>query len=201
MRRELEEMRERSEPEAREARVHAELAELEGQHEARLGQALVQQQQQYQHQLHQLQHQLHQQQLLHAMELAEAARSSVTAAANPETETEQKQVAPLELPQYDLDEVRTMNALLEQARAAVAAAKEEAARARAELASVQAAKERLEREAEACSEQRASAERREATVAQHFRRYVEMTEEEMQRPQRVEPRDAVGVGSPSEFRM
>ena len=94
-----------------------------------------------------------------------------------------------------------MTALLEQARAAVAAAKEEAARARAELASVQAAKERLEREAEACSEQRASAERREATVAQHFRRYVEMTEEEMQRPLRVEPRDAVGVGSPREFRM
>ena len=76
---------------------------------------------------------------------------------------------------------------------------EEAARARAELASVQAAKESLEREAEAFSEQLASAERREATVAQHFRRYVEMTEEEMQRPLRVEPRDA--VGSPREFRM
>jgi hypothetical protein len=144
---------------------------------------------------------MQQQQLLHARELAEAARSSVTAAAaaKPETETEQKQVAPHELPRYDLDEVRTMNALLEQAGAAVAAAKEEAARARAELASVQAAKESLEREAEAFSEQLASAERREATVAQHFRRYVEMTEEEMQRPLRVEPRDA--VGSPREFRM
>ncbi len=84
-----------------------------------------------------------------------------------------------------------MNLLLEQAHKAVATAKEEAAMAHAELATVKAAKEMLERDAE----ERASAERRQVSVVQHFRRYVELTEEEMARAREEQPQGA--CGSPS----